>query len=77
MLIIESKVSRTYPAHGIAIQKGLNEFDSLPDVVRASVQRKVESGVMRLVEDVAPIEAAAPKRRRKAAASDDDEESAP
>lgn len=51
MVIVESKVSRSWPALGLKIQRGTNEFEAISPVHRAMLSAYTASGQMAIVED--------------------------
>lgn len=57
MIIVESKVRRSWPLHGIRLVRGLNEFPSLPKAVRKAFERLAGFQLVKMLEETsaAPV----------------------
>lgn len=57
MIIVESRVRRSWPLHGIRLVRGLNEFPSLPKEVRKAFERLAGFQLVKMLEETsaAPV----------------------
>lgn len=66
-IVIESTVSRLWPAYGLDIRIGRNEFDSLSDFARGLIRPLQEAGLLTITEQ-SVAETPEPKRQASAEA---------